>query len=116
GVQSFDDGVLRWLGRAHDGAAAARVVEEALQAGFERVSVDLICGVPDEPAARLGHDVDRALELSVGHVSAYLLSVEQGTPLVKLIQKGRRQNVDEERQADAYEALQELLPARGLEQ
>ncbi len=116
GVQSFDDEVLRWLGRAHDGAAATRVVEEALHAGFERVSLDLICGVPDEPPARLRLDVEHAARLGVGHVSAYLLSVEPGTPLVKLIARGRRNDVDEERQADAYEALQELLPAHGLEQ
>lgn len=116
GVQSFDDGVLSWLGRAHDGATAARVVDEALAAGFSRVSVDLICGVPDEPDERLRDDIDRAVALGAGHVSAYLLTVEPTTPLVKLIQLGRRRDVDEERQADAYEALQELLPARGLEQ
>lgn len=114
GLQSFDDGVLGWLGRVHTGDTAARVVSEALTAGIERVSVDLICGVPDEPEARLRTDVERAVALGVGHVSAYLLTVEQGTPLVKLIQKGARKTVDEDRQADAYEALQALLPSRGL--
>lgn len=116
GVQSFDDGVLRWLGRAHDGETAARVVTEALEAGISRVSVDLICGVPEEPEGRLLADVERAVALGVGHVSAYLLTVEEDTPLVQLIARGARKDVDEDRQADAYEALQELLPARGLEQ
>lgn len=116
GVQSFDDGVLRWLGRAHDGAMAARVVEEALASGIARVSVDLICGVPDEPRGRLEADVDTAVALGAGHVSAYLLTVEQGTPLVQLIARGARRDIDEDRQADAYEALQALLPARGLAQ
>jgi oxygen-independent coproporphyrinogen III oxidase len=113
GVQSFSDEVLRWLGRAHDEAKASRVIEEAV-AALPRVSVDLICGVPGEPAHRLEADVQRLAQLGVGHVSAYLLSVEEGTPLVQLIARGKREALDEERQADAYEALQALLPARGL--
>lgn len=116
GVQSFDDDVLMWLGRAHRGADARRVVEEALGAGIPRVSIDLICGVPDERAERLDADVDCATQLGVGHVSAYLLTVEPNTPLVQLIRTGKRAAVDDDQQADAYERLQQALPARGLAQ
>jgi oxygen-independent coproporphyrinogen-3 oxidase len=115
GVQSFDDEVLRFLGRVHDGEVARRITAAALER-FERVSIDLIAGVPGQGAERLEADVRRTLELGVGHVSAYLLTVEEGTPLHKMVAKGRREDVDDDAQADDYEALQTLLPAGGLRQ
>lgn len=116
GVQSFDNATLRLLGRAHRGDEAERAVKACLFAGIERVSVDLIAGVPGEPEGRLEEDIGRLAALGVGHVSAYLLTVEPQTPLEKLIQLGKRKPVSEERQADAYEALQALLFALGLRQ
>ncbi len=116
GVQSFDDDVLRWLGRAHDGARARAAVRAAIDAGIPHVGIDLIVGVPAERAGRLVADVDAARMLGVGHVSTYLLTVEEGTPLVALIKRGARAPVDDDRQADAYEEVQRLLPARGYAQ
>jgi oxygen-independent coproporphyrinogen III oxidase len=108
--------VLAYLGRAHDGARARAAIAAARAAGIGRVGVDLIVGVPGERTGRLADDVDAAAALGVGHVSAYLLTVEQGTPLVSLIAQGKRAAVDDDRQADAYEALQDVLPARGFAQ
>lgn len=115
GVQSFDDDVLRWLGRAHDGAGARAAVEACVAAGL-KTGLDLIVGVPGERPDRLVRDVDLAVSLGVGHVSTYLLTVEAGTPLVKLIESKRRAPVDDDAQAAAYEDVQRLLPARGLTQ
>lgn len=116
GVQSFEDDVLRYLGRAHKGAEAEDTVKRALDEGIARVSVDLIAGVPGERPGRLEREVERLVRLGVGHVSAYLLTVEAGTPLEGLIQLGRRGPLVDDLQADAYEALQELLPAAGFRQ
>lgn len=115
GVQSFDDDVLRWLGRAHDGHEARVAVEACAAAGL-RTGVDLIVGVPGERGHRLARDVDTAVSLGAGHVSTYLLTVEPGTPLVKLIERKSRAPVDDEAQATAYEEVQRLLPERGLSQ
>lgn len=115
GAQSFDDDVLRWLGRAHDGAHARAVVRAAV-ARFSRVSVDLILGVPDEPAARLARDLDEVVDAGPGHVSAYMLTVEEGTPLWRMVDEGRRPAPSDDAQADGYERLQERLPAAGLRQ
>lgn len=115
GIQSFDDDVLRWLGRAHDGDRARRAVEACLAAGL-RTGVDLIVGVPEEREGRLSRDIDAIASLGVGHVSAYLLTVEAGTPLVQLIAKQARAAVDEDQQADAYERVQALLVERGFAQ
>lgn len=110
GVQSFDDDVLTYLGRAHGGARARDAVKACIDAGL-RVGVDLIVGVPGERAGRLERDVGVLRELGVGHVSAYILTPEEGTPLVQLIAKGTRAKIDDDAQADAYEQVQSLLEA-----
>ena len=115
GLQSFDDDVLGYLGRVHDGARGRAVVESLVRGGFY-VGLDLIVGVPGEGQNRLQRDVDLAASLGAGHVSAYLLTVEEGTPLVKLIARGARAAVDDDAQAQAYEGVVDLLRQRGYRQ
>ena len=66
GVQSFDDGALGFLGRAHDAATARRSAEALLDAGFPTVSVDLIFGLPDQEAAAWRRSLETALGLADG--------------------------------------------------
>lgn len=115
GVQSFDDEVLRTLGRGHDGSAAAAAVALAC-ASVPRVSLDLIIGVPSERAERLDDDIARAIALGVGHVSTYILTVEDGTALARQVARGARPPVDDDAQADAYERSRARLVAHGLHQ
>ncbi len=79
GIQSFDDAALRSLGRIHDGAAAHAAAEAALAAGFERINLDLMYGLPDQDRAGALRDLDTALDLGVGHVSWYQLTLEPNT-------------------------------------
>jgi len=81
GLQSLDDGDLRFLGRRHDAAAGQRAVAVAREAGFEDISVDLIYGLPGQGVESWQGQLRRALELSPTHISAYELTVEPGTPL-----------------------------------
>ncbi len=104
GVQSFQDPVLRALGRAHRRKGALRAVEEALAAGF-RVSVDLILGLPGQDVEE---DLRTAARLGVGHVSAYTLIPEPGTPL------GERTEPDPDREAEALAAASAILGEAGL--
>ncbi|MDZ7750698.1 MAG: radical SAM family heme chaperone HemW [Gammaproteobacteria bacterium] len=79
GVQSFDDRMLRRLGRihgAHDALVAAR---SALAAGFDGVNLDLMFGLPGQSHAGAVRDVEMALELAPGHVSYYQLTLEPNT-------------------------------------
>jgi oxygen-independent coproporphyrinogen-3 oxidase len=115
GVQSFDASVLAYLGRAHDPDRARAAVRALVDAGLH-VGVDLIVGVPGEDAARVARDVADARALGVGHVSTYLLTVEQGTPLVQLIARKQRAAVDDDAQADAYTRAQDTLAANGYRQ
>ena len=105
GVQSFQDGVLRFLGRAHGRRGALRAVEMAQEAGF-RVSLDLILGLPMQDVEK---DLQEAALLGVGHISAYTLQVEKGTPFALM---GLQE--DPEREAWAMERAEEVLGEAGL--
>lgn len=80
GVQTFDDDELRALGRIHDARQARRALESAHRAGFERINVDLMYGLPGQTATQAVADVRAACELGGGHVSHYQLTLEPGTP------------------------------------
>ncbi|WP_457605644.1 radical SAM family heme chaperone HemW [Nitratifractor sp.] len=83
GVQSFDDEKLRRLGRAHSSAQAIEAIERAAEIGFERLSLDLIYNCAGDDRALLEADLRQALSLPVGHLSAYELTIEEGTPFAR---------------------------------
>ncbi|MBN2362205.1 MAG: radical SAM family heme chaperone HemW [Deltaproteobacteria bacterium] len=114
GVQSLDDRWLAVLGRLHDAAQAIRSVQAAIAAGFDDVGVDLMLAVPGQTLADSARDVKAIAALGVPHVSAYLLTVEPGTPLHADVQAGRAVAVDDDLAADMLEQAVELLAAAGL--
>lgn len=79
GIQSFDDAMLARLGRIHDGTEAARAIDAAHRAGFERINVDIMHGLPGQDVAAAVADVDRALGWDTGHLSHYQLTLEPNT-------------------------------------
>ncbi len=79
GVQSFDDDKLSRLGRIHGGREATRAVEIARAAGFERINVDLMYGLPTQTPAQALADIERAIALGPGHISHYQLTLEPHT-------------------------------------
>jgi len=115
GVQSMIPRVLRALGRTHDPANVERAVAMARTTGFERVSVDLIYGTPEESLDDWRRSLDGALALDIEHVSAYALTIEAGTPLGRAVAQGRRAAPDDDRQADAYIEADEVLRDAGFE-
>jgi oxygen-independent coproporphyrinogen-3 oxidase len=88
GVQSFFDDDLAFMSRAHDAAQAEAGVEAAVDA-FGDVSVDLIFGIPDQPFEHWGANLEKALRLGATHLSTYSLTVEERTPLFKMVETGR---------------------------
>ena len=80
GVQSFNDEKLKKLGRAHKAADASAAVMRAKKAGYEHLSLDLIYAVDGDNKALLQHDLDEAFSLPIDHLSAYALTIEEGTP------------------------------------
>jgi len=80
GVQSFNDEKLRKLGRAHKAEDAVSALHRAKAAGFEHLSIDLIYAVDGDTKALLEHDLEEAFKLPIDHLSAYALTIEEGTP------------------------------------
>ncbi|HJO35991.1 MAG: radical SAM family heme chaperone HemW [Pseudomonadota bacterium] len=80
GVQSFDDGALRRLGRIHDGAAARAAAEAAGAAGFSRINLDLMYALPGQSVAAALADVRLGMALTGDHLSHYQLTLEPDTP------------------------------------
>ncbi|MFC4424725.1 radical SAM family heme chaperone HemW [Deinococcus navajonensis] len=106
GVQSLDDATLRFLGRQHDAQQAREAVSTLVNTGF-RVSGDLITAVPGQP---LDDDIARLVELGVGHVSAYTLTIEPGTEFAR---RGVTVHEDDERLG--FERTEERLSVLGFE-
>jgi oxygen-independent coproporphyrinogen-3 oxidase len=79
GVQSFDDRQLQNLGRIHSGDQARRAVDSAQRAGFERLNIDLMHGLPAQTTAAALSDLDTAISTGVSHISWYQLTIEPNT-------------------------------------
>ena len=114
GVQSMRPHVLVALGRTHDPDNVARAVDAARAAGINRCNLDLIYGTHGETVDDWATTLDAALALEPGHVSAYALTVEPGTPMGKDVAAGARPAPDDDDQATKYELADDRLTAAGL--
>ena len=110
GVQSFHDNELQALGRLHDSQTARRAISSTLQ-HFDNVSIDLMCGIPEQSATSLATSLQTAIDLQVPHVSVYPLTLEDDTPLSDDVQAGRVTVADDDSQADMLQATHDLLSA-----
>jgi len=79
GVQSLDDAVLASLNRLHSASAARAAFDAARRAGFDNISADLIYGLPDLDVETWADTVRRVLEWSPEHLSAYALTLDEGS-------------------------------------
>jgi oxygen-independent coproporphyrinogen-3 oxidase len=114
GMQSAASHVLRVLDRAHTPGQAQRCVAWAHDAGFAHVNLDLIYGAPGESAADWGRSVSAALAAGPDHLSAYALTVEDGTKLAARVRRGELAPPDDDEMADRYLAADEAFTAAGL--
>ncbi|MGC8724106.1 MAG: radical SAM family heme chaperone HemW [Acidobacteriota bacterium] len=115
GVQSFDEGVLAALDRRAGPARALEAVEQAASAGFRRLSVDMMTGVPGQDADSLEADLERAAQLPVDHLSFYSLDLHPQTKLHRAVLLGRQLLPDDDAAAQMWERSHELLTERGFE-
>ena len=113
-MQSFDDGVLREMGRLHSAAEARAAYAAARAAGFLNVSIDLILGWPGESAERWRRALAELAELQPDHVSLYVLEVEGKTLLAHQLDRGGFTLPDDDLVADLYAQTVETLDAAGI--
>lgn len=116
GIQSFDDNVLRFMQRRHNGVQALDAIGIARKVGFENISIDLIYGLPNLLISDWQRNLEIALSLNVEHISAYHLTYEKNTVFDKLLKKGLIKEVDEDSSVQQFNMLLELLNVNGYEQ
>ncbi|GAB3024135.1 radical SAM family heme chaperone HemW [Mycobacterium bourgelatii] len=114
GMQSVVPHVLGVLDRVHTPNRSAAAAREALEIGFEHVSLDLIYGTPGESDDDLLRSVDTAIGTGVDHVSAYALVVEEGTALARRVRQGELTPSDDDVLARRYELVDAQLSAAGM--
>ena len=118
GVQSFDDGILRWMNRRHDSQTARDAYQILENAGVQNISIDLIFGLSQLSDNQWGETLDKALAISSKgilpqHISSYQLSVESGSALAQLVERGQWDEASEEICSRQYEMLCGRLAAAG---
>lgn len=114
GVQSFDDRILRSVGRVHDGATARRAVAVAREAGLAQVSIDLLFAIPGQGMDTFARDLDAAVALGTDHVSAYALLYEEGTTLERKRDEGLVEPESESVELAMLRLAKERLGAAGF--
>lgn len=115
GAQSFDPRHLKTLERWHDPDNVARAVAMARDAGFQRVSVDLIFAIPGQTVDEWRRDLETAISLGVDHVSCYNLTYETNTAMTARLAKGDFAATDEDTEIAMYHATWEVLRGAGFD-
>lgn len=116
GIQSFSDTRLKQINRRHSAEKAREAVKLLKEAGIENISIDLMFGFPGETIEEWDSDITGAISLNAKHISAYCLSVEEGTALDIMLSKGTLPPLpDEEALEQMYYTLCDRLKAAGYE-
>jgi oxygen-independent coproporphyrinogen-3 oxidase len=115
GVQSFRDENLKFLGRIHSVQNAGDTIKRARQAGFNNLGLDLIYCIPGQTKTSWLEDLEKAVAFEPQHLSCYMLTYEQGTPLDRNRQKGCFQPMGGKRAGELFQMTAEFLRTRGYQ-
>jgi len=113
GVQSLDPEQLSLLGRIHSADDAAHAVEKIRAAGIDNISLDLIYGLPGQTEGHLIQELDAALALMPAHLSCYMLTLEPGTALEGMHERGEFLPMAQSDQVDMFFGAAQYLKDRG---
>jgi len=115
GVQSLRDDELRRLGRIHTADEAREAIAAARAAGLANLCVDLMYGLPGQRVDEWLLTLAEVVSLHPEHVSAYCLTIEEGTELARQVEASRVVPLDDNAQAEQFEATDAALEAAGYE-
>ena len=114
GVQSMIDSELKFLGRTHTAERAKKTVLDAAEAGFRNISCDLMIALPNQTAESMEFSINELSSLPISHISAYILTIEDGTPFdkpnIRDIMPG------EDQTAELYLSMVKCLNKKGFTQ
>jgi oxygen-independent coproporphyrinogen III oxidase len=114
GIQSFDDNQLLLLNRRHTAAQALLCIKNARLAGFKNISIDLIYGLPGMKFGEWQKNLSTAFSLEIEHLSAYHLSIENGTAFSRMASSGLLKIADEEESANQFTELNKTAGEKGF--
>src|SRR5574344_1036693 len=111
GVQTFDDNILKYIGRRHSSAQAKLALRNAQKAGFDNISLDFIYGLPNQSVLAFINDLNDAGKVDCQHISLYGLKIDEGCYFSKHYPKDLP---DIDNQADMYLKAVEVLDKLGF--
>ena len=114
GIQSWRDADLKRMNRRHNSKQAEQALKNVIKAGFENISVDLIYGLPNTTLKDWESNLDTTLSFDIQHLSAYHLTIEQGTRFKKMLEKGIFSEKSEEESAALFNLLIEKSGEAGF--
>ena len=113
GVQSFDDEMLKLLGRTHDGKRAVEAVDAAQKAGFRHINIDLLFKIPGQTLPRFQEDLLKAVSLPLNHISLFGLNIKPKTRLYEIL-KNLPDRPSIKLEAMLLKTAEEILGANGF--
>ncbi|KOS67977.1 coproporphyrinogen III oxidase [Lysinibacillus contaminans] len=116
GVQSFDQDLLKKIGRTHSNAHVYETIALAKKVGFRNISIDLMYGLPGQSMEQWRDSLEKAFALELPHFSAYSLIVEPKTIFYNQHAKGKLKLPTEDLEAEMYDVLMQEMEAHGLHQ
>lgn len=114
GVQSFDDEVLRAIGRNHTANIALRDIDLIRSLGFDNLSFDLMLNLPKQDYKSVKNDLDIVKKISPEHISWYSLILEEGSRFYSLNKKGKLDLMDDDKEVDIFNEITNYLDKIGL--
>jgi oxygen-independent coproporphyrinogen III oxidase len=113
GAQSFNDKLLKKLGRIHQAYEIVSAVEAVRAAGINNINLDLIFGLPDETLKDWENTLNKAIDLEPQHIAAYNLTIEEGTPFFTEKNKGSLHLPNEDMELDMFKLAIDKLAKNG---
>lgn len=114
GIQSFFDDDLLYINRIHTGKDAQKAIENALDLGYENMTIDLIYGIPTLTTEKWRKNLQLFFDYGIPHLSSYALTVEPKTNLDVLINNKKMIPVDEDHTVEHFEILLEETEKNGF--
>lgn len=115
GIQSFYERDLVWMNRSHTAEQAEKCLQLIADAGFKKITADLIYGIPMLSHSEWITNINKVIQFGVNHISCYALTVEPKTALQHFIATGKSVGISDQHSAEQFAILTEQLNAHGFE-
>ncbi|UPM55367.1 radical SAM family heme chaperone HemW [Gottfriedia acidiceleris] len=116
GAQTFDEGLLKKIGRTHSPNEIEEAIQTAKEVGIDNINLDLMYALPGQTMEQFVDSLDKAMKLPIQHISAYSLIIEPKTVFYIEMNRGKLKPAPEEDEAAMYDFLMNYLEEKGFHQ